>query len=244
MSLQSAAGDLRAHWITTAAHYDAVNAKLIDQSSFANDLPKLGGTPSFGTFGTFAGLDMPGDVYFGAPNDMLPAEFTLVAPAFIHGLPTGGAAGIDLFRAELRDTPVTDPAWQSPASNFGVGANSAKGVRIFAQGDFARTSGGSPQHNLDFTFTDNAWSVLQLVVDPDGGQFKFRLGSAAWQTWTATNGLLPGVWDEFRLGYRSAGNMGAAKFASSQFALYSGDVTGSAGYSALITALLADPTAT
>jgi hypothetical protein len=251
MTLQSNAGRLRAHWRLSSSGYDASNARLTDQSGNGNHLPKLAGTPNFGTFGGQPSMEMKGDVYFGGAADFVPTKFTVVMPVFSN---LGAGAILQPFHlcqreyAEQAPGGANDPAFTLPLDSFGAGpAFGTWGQRLKFTGT-TTVLGGSLQ-TVDFasaTFTANAWNVVQWVLDPDSLQVRIRVGTGAWIVATITSDQRTQVpmFDELRLGY-TATPVGAGLFASSQCMIFNGVAPdeNASGYASLISALVADPNA-
>lgn len=244
MTLQSAAGNLHAHWRTTPIGYDATNIRLIDQTGNGRHLLKLAGAPAFATYGgAMQVMTMDGTTYFGGPKaaDFWPSSFTLVAAVYLTNIGTGKS--VHPFWALLRDYAATnDPAWENPTDTFGSSSRAALGCFIRAlEGGYL--SGGNVGNNIqsvDYVF--NAWNILQLVVAPKDAQFRFRLGNGPWDVSSTGNGAEMPLYDEIRLGFsESLPVVNAA--ASAQFILFKGDppTEKPTEYAALITALMVDP---
>jgi hypothetical protein len=242
VSFQTAAGQLIGHWRTTAEGYDGEAAQLVDLSGNGNHLPKLAGAPTFGTYGGHLGLQLRGDNYFGGKPmvQFWPSAFTLVMPVFVNGV--GGTFAF--LQGDLRDN--TDPDWENFAAGFGLGAVAQQSFRaqvgLFGNAVIGNLGGGG----VGFNYTDNAWNVMQFVCDPDASVCKARIGNAAWTVAQVPNGqyMLPYLFNDFRLGYRSA-NVPAGSFAMGQMMLYFGNAPAdhAKDYTALISALVADPNA-
>jgi hypothetical protein len=242
VSLQSAVGQLAAHWRMANLGYDTAASRIPDLSGNGNHLPKLAGSPTFGTYGGFAGMQMLGDNYYGgkAAVPYLPSAFTLVAAVFTNGL----AGAYAWLQAEERDN--TDPDWENFSAAFGAGSIAAASFRMSTDNLGNVVMGNLGGGGIGTTAPNNAWSIYQFVVHPDTSTVRGRVGSGAWLVANVNDGLygLPYRYNDLRLGYRSS-NTGAGSFAMAQMMLFDGDAVheNATAYAALISALMADPTA-
>lgn len=250
MSLASNAGTLVSHYRGAVAGYDATGTRLLDLSGNGAHLPLLAGTPAFGTYSTKPGLQLRGDTYFGppiidtVPVYPFPTRYTQIAVLWAN---LNGIDNYSFVSGMQRDYANADPAWKTPTTNFESSAAAAFAIRLFISGNGFALRGGSANYQAITTYNSSAWNVVQFAVDPDASQYRMRVNAGAWIVGAIPAGRQLVPMDDFRLGYKPTviDTTSGRDFALSQLITLNGDPANenSDAYNALISALVADPTA-